>query len=72
MQEKLCNICTLGYYFVDYAGAEDSDQGRQVIGDQARVLMTHFISERMAQEGLSDQIREDDLYEPGTPRGMCH
>jgi len=31
--------------------------------------MTHFIQDRIQQDGLGDQIREEDLYEPGTPRG---
>ncbi|KAF6018430.1 BAX [Bugula neritina] len=53
----------------DYSDADESDNGRQRIGDQARVLMTHFIQDRIQQDGLGDQIREEDLYEPGTPRG---
>ena len=31
--------------------------------------MTSFIRERIQQDGIGDQIREEDLYEPGTPRG---
>lgn len=52
-----------------FGGADESDNGRQQIGDQARVLMTHFIRDRIQQDGIGDQLREEDLYEPGTPQG---
>lgn len=42
------------------------------MGDQARVIMEdymrdRYMRDRMAQEGLGDQVREEDLYEPGPP-----
>ncbi|XP_067934291.1 apoptosis regulator BAX-like isoform X2 [Watersipora subatra] len=49
--------------------ADETDNRRQVIGNQARVLMASFIRDRIDRDGLGDQIREEDLYEPGTPRG---
>lgn len=39
------------------------------VGNQARILMTTFIRERLRADGLGDSLQQDAFIPPGTPIG---
>lgn len=57
-------------YWLAYSGEDQPDTAvTERIGDESRVLLTHFISVRIRRESHTD-VDETQFFAPNTPTGL--